>query len=211
MMGTFDPQIVVSDVRMPDLTGLDLLRELRARSPEVDVVLMTAFDDMATVVEAMKQGAAEFLVKPLDLDDLQRTLERRIRLWQALHGPERLTARSVLTRSANFGAGTLESLIGDARPEFTGWGRTSPSLCTTADSHRPQIPPNTPAFSTNGTTTPKTQGDGDRVAVHAVYCELVSCSGGENPCFPGKKQGNLLVAMALEHHCLASSLDFSAP
>jgi len=35
--------------------------------------------------------------------------------------------------------------------------------------------------------------------------------GEENPCFPGKKQGNLLVAMALEHHCLASSLDFSAP
>jgi hypothetical protein len=35
--------------------------------------------------------------------------------------------------------------------------------------------------------------------------------GGENPCFPGKKQGNLLVAMALEHHCLASSLVFSAP
>jgi DNA-binding NtrC family response regulator len=76
MMGTFEPQVVVSDVRMPDLTGLDLLRELRARAPDVDVVLMTAFDDMATVVEAMKQGAAEFLVKPLDLDDLQRTLER---------------------------------------------------------------------------------------------------------------------------------------
>src|SRR5690349_18241237 len=76
MVGTRKPAIVVSDVRMPDLGGLELLRELRVRAPDVDVVLMTAFDDMPTVVEAMKRGAAEFLVKPLDLDDLQKTLER---------------------------------------------------------------------------------------------------------------------------------------
>ena len=76
MVGASKPGIVVSDVRMPDLGGLELLRELRARAPEIDVVLMTAFDDMPTVVEAMKQGAVEFLVKPLDLDELQRTLER---------------------------------------------------------------------------------------------------------------------------------------
>src|SRR4249920_180496 len=76
MVGACKPGIVVSDVRMPDLGGLELLRELRTRAPEVDVVLMTAFDDMPTVVEAMKQGAVEFLVKPLDLDELQRTLER---------------------------------------------------------------------------------------------------------------------------------------
>jgi two-component system, NtrC family, response regulator HydG len=68
--------VIVSDVRMPDMTGLDLLRELRARAPDVDVILITAFDDMPTVVEAMKRGASEFLVKPLDLDDLQRTLEK---------------------------------------------------------------------------------------------------------------------------------------
>ena len=68
--------VVVTDVRMPDMSGLDVLRELRERAPDVDVILMTAFDDMPTVVEAMKQGAAEFLVKPLDLDDLQRTLDK---------------------------------------------------------------------------------------------------------------------------------------
>jgi DNA-binding NtrC family response regulator len=76
MVGAIQPAIVVSDVRMPDLSGLDLLRELRARAPDVDVLLMTAFDDMPTVVEAMKHGATEFLVKPLDLDELQRTLNR---------------------------------------------------------------------------------------------------------------------------------------
>ncbi|HYW30019.1 MAG TPA: sigma-54 dependent transcriptional regulator [Gemmatimonas sp.] len=76
MMQRVDPDVVLTDVRMDDLSGLDLLRELRARAPDVSVVLMTAFDDMSTVVEAMKHGAAEFLVKPLDINELQRTLER---------------------------------------------------------------------------------------------------------------------------------------
>ena len=68
--------VVVTDVRMPDMSGLEVLRELRERAPDVDVILMTAFDDMPTVVEAMRHGAAEFLVKPLDLDELQRTLDK---------------------------------------------------------------------------------------------------------------------------------------
>jgi len=76
MLGRSKPGVIVSDVRMPSLSGLELLREVRDRAGEVDVILMTAFDDMPTVVEAMKHGAAEFLVKPLDLDELQRTLER---------------------------------------------------------------------------------------------------------------------------------------
>ena len=75
-VGKSQADVVVTDVRMPDLSGLDVLRELRSRAPDVDVILMTAFDDMPTVVEAMKHGAAEFLVKPLDLDELQRTLDR---------------------------------------------------------------------------------------------------------------------------------------
>lgn len=75
-VGAHPPAIVLSDVRMGDMSGLALLQELRARHVNADVVLMTAYDDMPTVVEAMKHGAAEFLVKPLDLDVLQETLER---------------------------------------------------------------------------------------------------------------------------------------
>lgn len=75
-IGRWSPDVVVSDVRMPDMTGLELARLLRERAPEISVVLMTAYDDMPTVVEAMQIGATEFLVKPLDLDDLLRVLER---------------------------------------------------------------------------------------------------------------------------------------
>lgn len=70
------PDIVLTDVRMPDIDGLALLRMLKARAPNVDVVLMTAFDDMSTVVTAMREGAVEFLVKPLDLVELRRVLKR---------------------------------------------------------------------------------------------------------------------------------------
>jgi DNA-binding NtrC family response regulator len=70
------PDVVVSDVRMPDVSGMELLRLLRERAPDIAIILMTAFDDMPTVVEAMKHGAVEFLVKPLDLDELQKTLDR---------------------------------------------------------------------------------------------------------------------------------------
>lgn len=70
------PDVILLDVRMPDMSGLELLPLLRERVPSADVVLMTAFDDMATVVAAMRHGAADFLVKPLDLSDLRRLLGR---------------------------------------------------------------------------------------------------------------------------------------
>src|SRR5258708_459952 len=66
--------IVLTDIRMPGLDGIALLGLLRQRAPEVDVILMTAFDDMATVVAGMREGAVEFLVKPLELHVLRRVL-----------------------------------------------------------------------------------------------------------------------------------------
>jgi DNA-binding NtrC family response regulator len=63
--------IVLADVRMPGMDGLDLLRLLRERAPEVAVVLMTAYDNLPTAATAMREGAADFLVKPLDLHQLR--------------------------------------------------------------------------------------------------------------------------------------------
>jgi DNA-binding NtrC family response regulator len=67
--------VILSDVRMPEMDGISFLKLLRARSPSVDVVLMTAYDDMPTVVSAMREGAVEFLVKPLDLHQVRRVLD----------------------------------------------------------------------------------------------------------------------------------------
>jgi len=68
------PDMVLTDVRMPGLDGVELLRLLRDRAPTVDVILMTAYDDMPTVVAGMREGARDFLVKPLDLHDLRRVV-----------------------------------------------------------------------------------------------------------------------------------------
>ena len=70
------PDVVLSDVRMPGLDGLELLQLLTERVPDADVIMMTAFDDMPTIVSAMRAGAVEFLVKPLDLRELRETVDR---------------------------------------------------------------------------------------------------------------------------------------
>jgi DNA-binding NtrC family response regulator len=73
------PDLIVSDIRMPGLSGIELLTLVRERAPDVDVVLMTAYDDMPTVVSAMREGAFDFLVKPVNLDELEEVLRRALR------------------------------------------------------------------------------------------------------------------------------------
>jgi DNA-binding NtrC family response regulator len=73
--------IVVTDLRMPSMDGLEFLRITRERWPELDVVFMTAYGTVSTAVEAMRKGAADFLTKPLNAEDLlirvRRLIERR--------------------------------------------------------------------------------------------------------------------------------------
>jgi len=73
--------LVLTDLRMPGASGLDLLEGVRRINPEVPLVVMTAFGTVASAVDAMKRGAADYLTKPIDLDELDvliaRTLERR--------------------------------------------------------------------------------------------------------------------------------------
>jgi two-component system response regulator FixJ len=59
---------VITDVRMPDISGLELLKRLRAKSCIIPVIVMTGHGDIQLAVEAMKAGAADFLEKPFDDD-----------------------------------------------------------------------------------------------------------------------------------------------
>lgn len=65
-----EPDLVLLDVRLPDMNGLEVLKNLRGRNAKTPVIVMTAFDDMKTTVEAVKAGAFEYLVKPLDIVEL---------------------------------------------------------------------------------------------------------------------------------------------
>jgi len=81
--GEFD--IVVTDLRMPDLDGVGLLREVRRLCPQTLVILMTAHASVETAVEALRQGAHDYMIKPLVFDELlakvERLLERRELAW----------------------------------------------------------------------------------------------------------------------------------
>ena len=73
-MHEFDPAVVITDVRMSGASGLELLSWIRERVPEVDVIVMTAHQDMNTALAAMKAGAYDYLIKPLDLDQIELVL-----------------------------------------------------------------------------------------------------------------------------------------
>jgi len=75
-VATADPSLVITDVRMSGIDGLTLLAKLREARPETDVIVITAFEDMRTAIEAMKAGALDYLVKPLDLDQIDLAVER---------------------------------------------------------------------------------------------------------------------------------------
>lgn len=62
--------LVLSDLRLPDGTGIEVLDAVKRHHPEVPVIMMTAFGTVGTAVEAMKLGAADFLEKPVELDEL---------------------------------------------------------------------------------------------------------------------------------------------
>jgi len=70
--------LVVSDIRMPELDGLSLLRRVRDAGIDTEVVLMTAYGTIAEAVQAMKYGAADFLTKPFDPDDAVAAMEQAL-------------------------------------------------------------------------------------------------------------------------------------
>jgi DNA-binding NtrC family response regulator len=74
----FRPEVVITDVRMPGMDGLELLRKSRECS-DTDVIVITAHEDMESAVGAMKAGAYDYLVKPLDLKKIGEVLGRCIR------------------------------------------------------------------------------------------------------------------------------------
>ncbi len=69
-------ELILTDQRMPNLSGLDLLKAARAINPETSVILMTAYGNIDTAVEAMKAGAADYLTKPLHLEELLQKIRR---------------------------------------------------------------------------------------------------------------------------------------
>ena len=75
-VGEFKPDIVFSDVQMSGMNGFQLLGRLREALPQTDVVIFTGFGGMQGAIDAIKQGASDYLLKPLDLDEIEGVIDR---------------------------------------------------------------------------------------------------------------------------------------
>ena len=78
-LGEEEYAVVLTDLRMKEMEGIELLKEVKRSYPETNVIIMTAFGSVETAIEAMKQGAYDYLVKPIKTEELVRVTERALR------------------------------------------------------------------------------------------------------------------------------------
>ena len=100
-------EIIISDVKMPDMDGIDLLRAVRETLPDVGVILMTAFASVETAREAFKLGADDFIQKPFDVEELKLIVRKTIEK-QALIDENRAFKRAQRER------GSIKNIVGNS-------------------------------------------------------------------------------------------------
>ncbi len=112
-------EIVLSDLKMPGKSGIDLLKEVRRLAPDSTVVIMTAFGTIEGAVQAMREGAYDYLGKPIDLEELdlllQRVCERRALISENRLLKQQLTERYSLGGVVSQSAAMQEVLNTAAR------------------------------------------------------------------------------------------------
>jgi len=148
------PSLIITDVRMPGINGFELLKQIKNISPQTPIIVMTAYTDLDTTVQAFHEGAFEYLPKPFDIDDALELVARaceaagesgeapqglppEISDWQA---PLRLWAKQQLARGETdilkSAARSFEKTLLDCALEATngrkqdaarllGWGRNT--------------------------------------------------------------------------------------
>lgn len=88
-LATQTPGVLLSDIRMPGIDGLSLLRQIKQRHPMLPVIIMTAHSDLDAAVSAYQQGAFDYLPKPFDIDEAVALVERAISHYQEQQQPTR--------------------------------------------------------------------------------------------------------------------------
>jgi two-component system response regulator AtoC len=85
------PRMIILDIRLPDMNGLEVLRQIKASNGKTQVAMMTAFQDMETTIAAMKLGACDYIHKPIDINELEMVIGRMERTISLSEGYERLS------------------------------------------------------------------------------------------------------------------------
>jgi two-component system, NtrC family, response regulator HydG len=105
------PALIVTDLSMPQMGGLELLQRVHASNPEISTIVVTAADNVASAVSAMRAGAQDYLTKPVSFDELRLSVERALARQALLSEADNLR-RQLRSRSKD----GLEGLIGTSAP-----------------------------------------------------------------------------------------------
>jgi len=85
------PDVIISDIRMPGMDGIKLLEEIKQQSPNVPVIIMTAYSDLDRAVSAFREGAFEYLSKPFDVDEVINLVKKAIQEKDADESTKKVT------------------------------------------------------------------------------------------------------------------------
>lgn len=107
------PDVALLDVRMPGMDGVTLMRALHATQPDLPVVLMTAFGSVQSALQAMKQGASDYVTKPFRVDAIRTTVART--LERARRGDRPPTVRAMVPEESSVDAPPAEAPAPAAR------------------------------------------------------------------------------------------------
>jgi len=120
------PAAIVLDIRLPDVSGIDLIPELRKRAAEAPVLMITAHHDMASTILAMKAGAFDYIHKPIDIQAFDVALDRALEVRRLSKGTDYLSVEGG-------GAFKMDDIVGTSPPMlqlFKDVGRVAASRAT---------------------------------------------------------------------------------
>ena len=127
------PQGMLCDIRMPNMSGVELLPKALAADTDLAIIMLTAIDEPRTAIECLKVGAYDYLIKPVDLDELEVSLTNALRRRQLeidRRELERWLAREVAVRTRELEERTtaIEAIALDALAAARGWDGTKEAV-----------------------------------------------------------------------------------
>jgi putative two-component system response regulator len=132
------PQVMLCDIRMPGTSGIELLPKVLAQDPDLAILMLTAIDEPRTAVECLKLGAFDYLIKPVDLDELELSLQHALRQRQLevdRRELEQWLAREVAVRTRDLEERTaaIEEIALDALAAAREWDGREAALSKLAE------------------------------------------------------------------------------
>src|SRR5467141_3399440 len=132
------PQAMLCDIRMPETSGVELLPKVLAQDPDLAVLMLTAIDEPRTAIECLKLGAYDYLIKPVDLEELELSLQHALRQRQLevdRRELEQWLAREVAVRTRDLEerSAAIEEVALDALAAARDWEGTDAALSKLAE------------------------------------------------------------------------------